>query len=197
MTVPAREDGFRIGSGIVRKENRFSRDRTARPRHNLDTIGVPTEPEGCPRSIQAVERIPVRCRIGDLDVLLSAAAAKLHWRPNAFWSLVRSKPMMTSPSTRITGTVAAPGTFSWSSFIAVSSSAMSLVVKGTPFAVKNSLAALQDPQVGVEKTSTLFDSTIISLQYVFSAYLRMPEAPRTRRHGRVSFYRWRGFRCRG
>ena len=71
--------------------------------------------------------------------------------------------MMTSSSTSITGVDMAPGTFSWSSFIAVSSSAMSLFVKGTPFAVRNSLADLQVAQVGVEKTSTVFVSMIIPL----------------------------------
>ena len=73
----------------------------------------------------------------------------------------------------------APGTFSWSSFIADSSSAISLAVKGTPFAARKSLADLQVPQVGVEKIRTFFSLIAISLQCVFSIYLRTPPVPRT------------------
>ena len=61
------------------------------------------------------------------------------------------------------GVDVAPGTFSSSSFIADSSSAMSLFVKGTPFAARKSLADLQVAQVGVEKTSTFFLLIAISL----------------------------------
>ena len=65
----------------------------------------------------------------------------------------------------------APGTFSWSSFIADSSSAMSLFVKGTPFAARKSLADLQVPQVGVEKIRTFISFIAISLRCDFSVHL--------------------------
>ena len=77
------------------------------------------------------------------------------------------------------GVDVAPGTFSSSSFIADSSSAMSLFVKGTPLAARKSLADLQVAQVGVEKTSTFFSLIAISL-LVFpqSARERLPDLPR-------------------
>ena len=48
MTVPAGEDPIRVGSNVFGEENRFSRDRTTGSRYDLDTIRVPTEPEGLP-----------------------------------------------------------------------------------------------------------------------------------------------------
>lgn len=82
--------------------------------------------------------------------------------------------MTTSPSTRITGTVVAPLLAFCISSNAASSDVTSLFVKGTPFAVRNSLTALHDPQVGDEYTTTFFVGMSASLSRASINYFDAP-----------------------
>lgn len=148
MAVAAGEDPVVAMPNVIRKERRLARLGTACARDHLEPQRIATDPQRRRRSVRALEGVSAPCVGRDLDLLLAPVAEDHHLSPNAFWSFVRSKPMIGSPSTTMTGTAAAPS-FDRSS-MAFSSSPMSRFVKGTPFAVRNSFTALHEPQVALE-----------------------------------------------